>query len=277
MRDPRSLRLDLPHVAQAVGQAPGVGLGELAKLRPQRHGQRAGVRCYAEARRASVSRPGNDLAPRFCWSNALTASAGNRGARPTRRWLVLATTMAVPALALPSLLDNAEASDSLWKLLRGGGQVILMRHADTTPGVGDPLGFRLDDCATQRNLTEAGRQAARRIGAAFRDGGIPVGPVLSSRWCRCLETARLAFGRSEPWAPLDSNFEDRSREPERTAAIRARASQWTGKDTLILVTHGANIVPLTGSQPSPGEFFVLTPEGGGRFRVAGRLPSSALP
>ena len=161
-------------------------------------------------------------------------------------------------------------------MLRGGGQIVLMRHTTTTPGVGDPPGFRLDDCATQRNLTEAGRQEARRIGAAFQDRGIPIGRVLSSRWYRCMETARLAFGRAEHWAALDSNFEDRNREPERTAAIRARANQRPESGNLILVTHGANIVPITGSQPAPGEFFVLTPEGGGRFRIAGRLAPSAL-
>lgn len=189
------------------------------------------------------------------------------------------TAMAATALGLALLATPAAAlaaSETLWDLLRGGGQIVLMRHAITTPGVGDPPGFRLGDCATQRNLTEAGRQEARRIGSVFQDRGIPVGRVLSSRWCRCMETARLAFGRAEHWAALDSNFEDRNREPERTAAIRARASQRPEGGNLILVTHGANIVPLTGSQPAPGEFFVLTPEGGGRFRIAGRLAPSAL-
>jgi phosphohistidine phosphatase SixA len=183
--------------------------------------------------------------------------------------LGLVLLLATPGVALA-------ANEALWELLRGGGQILLMRHATTTPGVGDPPGFRLDDCATQRNLTEAGRQEARRIGAVFRDRGIPVGRVLSSRWCRCMETARLAFGRAEHWPALDSNFEDRHREPERTAAIRGRASQRVENGNLILVTHGTNIAPITGSQPAPGEFFILTPEGGGRFRVAGRLAPSSL-
>jgi phosphohistidine phosphatase SixA len=185
-----------------------------------------------------------------------------------------AVALCLALLAHPAAAGAA--NEALWELLRGGGQVVLMRHASTTPGVGDPPGFRLEDCATQRNLTEAGRQEARRIGAVFQDRGVPVGRVLSSRWCRCLETARLAFGRAEHWASLDSNFEDRSREPERTAAIRARASQRVERGNLILVTHGANIAPVTGSQPTPGEFFVLTPEGGGRFRIAGRLAPAAL-
>ena len=116
------------------------------------------------------------------------------------------------ALCALSLLapTSAGADEALWALLRGGGQVVLMRHATTTPGVGDPPGFRLGDCPTQRNLTDAGRDEARRIGAAFRSRDVPVGRVLSSRWCRCLETAQLAFGRAEPWDALDSIFEDRA-------------------------------------------------------------------
>ena len=85
--------------------------------------------------------------------------------------------LALLVLAAPSL---AIADEAIWELLRGGGQVVLMRHAVTTPGVGDPAGFRLDDCATQRNLTDAGREDARRVGAAFRARSIPIGHVLSS-------------------------------------------------------------------------------------------------
>jgi broad specificity phosphatase PhoE len=181
--------------------------------------------------------------------------------------------MALSFLAPTSVV----ADEALWTLLRGGGQIVLMRHATTTPGVGDPAGFRLGECATQRNLTDAGRDEARRIGAAFRARAVPVGRVLSSHWCRCLETARLAFGRAEPWEPLDSIFEDRAREPERTRAVGGAAGERPAGGNLILVTHGANIAALTGINPAPGEFLVLSAEPGGRFRVAGRLAPAALP
>src|SRR5256885_17206726 len=88
----------------------------------------------------------------------------------------------------------APVDEQTWGLPKGGGQVILIRHAITTPGVGDPPGMRLDDCSTQRNLTDEGRRDARRLGAGFDARGIVVDRVLSSPWCRCLETARLAFG-----------------------------------------------------------------------------------
>jgi broad specificity phosphatase PhoE len=181
-------------------------------------------------------------------------------------------------LALVGLLllaRPAGGAEDLWALLRAGGQVVVMRHAVTTSGVGDPPGYRLDACATQRNLTEGGRDEARRVGAAFRERGIPVGDVRSSRWCRCLETARIAFGRAEPWDPLDSIFDDRSQEPQRTRAVRALAGARPAGGNLVLVTHAVNIRALTGISPAPAEFVVLTPEGDGRFRVAGRLAPAA--
>ena len=190
-----------------------------------------------------------------------------------RRPLAIGPLVGLLALWLPSA---AAASDAVWNLLRGGGQVVLMRHAVTTPGVGDPAGFRLDDCATQRNLTGAGREEARRVGAAFRARDIPVGRVLSSRWCRCLETARLAFGRAEAWADgLDSLFEERAKDRERTATLRRFVSTRPTSGNLVLVTHGANIRSLTGIQPAPGELVVLTP-GGSDFRVSGRIAPAAL-
>jgi broad specificity phosphatase PhoE len=145
-----------------------------------------------------------------------------------------------------------------------------MRHATTEPGVGDPPGFRLDDCATQRKLSETGREEARHISAVFRARGVPIGRVLSSRWCRCLETARLAFGTVEPWPSLDSFFNDRSREPEQTRILRRLVAQHPTSGNLILVTHRVNISALIGHLPAPGEMIILTPRGD-NFRVAGRL------
>ena len=161
--------------------------------------------------------------------------------------------------------------EGLWDLLKAGGQVAVIRHASTEPGIGDPPGFRLDDCSTQRNLSAAGREEARRIGAAFRDRGVPVGRVLSSRWCRCLETARLAFGSAEPWAPLDSFFDDRSREADQTRRVRQLAGEHPASGNLVLVSHQVNITALSGIAPVQGEMIVLTPSGDGKFKIAGRL------
>jgi broad specificity phosphatase PhoE len=178
----------------------------------------------------------------------------------------------VIALALATL---ARADESAWALLRGGGQIVLVRHATTTPGVGDPAGFRLGDCATQRNLSDEGRREARDLGAAFRARGIPVAAVLSSRWCRCLETARLAFGEPTPWPALDSQFHDASGAREQNRAVRERIAAHRGPGNLVLVTHGTNIANWTGIHPAQGEALVLTPGPDG-FRVAGRLPPGEL-
>lgn len=120
-----------------------------------------------------------------------------------------ATVVCGALLAFVALLSRpspALADETLWSLLKKGGQVVLMRHAVTTPGVGDPPDFRLDDCSTQRNLTDDGRRDARRVGAAFRARGVVVEDVLSSPWCRCLETATLAFGRAENSTALSNLF-----------------------------------------------------------------------
>jgi len=179
---------------------------------------------------------------------------------------------ALAAVLLVASPGGVAASEALWDLLKAGGQVVLLRHTTTTPGVGDPPGFRVEDCASQRNLSEQGREEARRIGAAFRARGIPVGRVLSSRFCRCLETARLAFGRAEPHPPLDNLFHDRSREPERAAAIRALAGERQTLGDAILVTHGINIAAAIGISPAQGEMIVITPRGHGTFEVRGRIP-----
>lgn len=183
----------------------------------------------------------------------------------------------VLALSLLSTPVAGSSHEALWALLQDGGQVVVIRHALTEPGVGDPPGFRLDDCQTQRNLSAVGREDAKHIGAAFQRHGVPIGQVLSSRWCRCLETARLAFGKAEPWPPLDSFFNDRSREADQTNAVRQRASERPAAGNLILVTHQVNISALTGIFPAAGEMVILTPQGDSLFRVAGRLKPAALP
>jgi phosphohistidine phosphatase SixA len=165
----------------------------------------------------------------------------------------------------------AGASEELWAALKAGGRVVLVRHAVTTPGVGDPPGMRLDDCATQRNLTDEGRRDARRLGEAFQARGIAADRVLSSPWCRCVETARLAFGAAEVWAPLGNLFGRPENRNEQVRDMRALVGEWRSRGNLLLVSHGSTIAALTGVNPDPAEMVVVTPQGGGRFAVSGRL------
>jgi phosphohistidine phosphatase SixA len=162
----------------------------------------------------------------------------------------------------------AQADDALWSRLRDGGLVVMIRHA-TAPGVGDPPGFRLGDCATQRNLSDEGRAEARRIGEAFRRERVPIAEVRSSEWCRCRETAALAFGSYAGWPSINSFFGDRTDEPERTAAVRAVRPP-PGRN-IVLVTHQVNITAASGVYPASGEIVVLQPGGADRLEVVGRL------
>jgi broad specificity phosphatase PhoE len=188
------------------------------------------------------------------------------------RWSLVACM----ALTLAAAATPARADDALWTLLQGGGQVIVLRHAATDQTFGDPPGFRLDDCSTQRNLIDRGREQARRLGEVLRARGVPIGRVLSSQWCRCLETARLAFGRVEPWPALNGGPRDPERVAARMRELRAQLAMPPSDGTLVLVTHGFNIRDATGEMPVEGGMIVFTPLGGDRFTVAGRLTPGDL-
>ena len=180
--------------------------------------------------------------------------------------------LSVVLLALLAARPAAAADDeTTWKLLAGGGQAVLIRHAITTPGVGDPPGMRLHECSTQRNLTDEGRAHARRVGEAFRARKIPVDRVMSSPWCRCLETARLAFGPPEVWTALGNLFDRPQNRAEQVAQMQAFVGGLRRTGNVVLVSHGSTIAALTGVNPDPAEIVVLTPQGGTRFTVAGRL------
>jgi broad specificity phosphatase PhoE len=169
------------------------------------------------------------------------------------------------------------ADDALWALLRGGGQVVLLRHAATDMEQRDEIGAPLTDCARQRNLTEDGREDARLIGAVFRARGIPVGRVLSSGYCRCMETAQLAFGRAESWLALQEALTNRPLQEARLAEIRALAAEPPTDGNLVLVSHQYPIRLLAGVKIGEGELLVLTPRGAGEFVIAGRIPLEELP
>ena len=169
-----------------------------------------------------------------------------------------------------------EGGPALWRRLQGGGYVVLMRHAATVPGVGDPPGFKLDQCSTQRNLSESGRKDAQQIGAAFRRHGIPVADVLSSRWCRCTDTARLAFDRVEPVRMLDSVFTEDAKARQRNLDdTRAFLAGYKNPGNLVLVTHDVNIRAMVDEYASQGEMIVASVEPGGTLRVVGRFQLTA--
>lgn len=178
-------------------------------------------------------------------------------------------------LAFVAVLSPAFAADEPWAALREGGKVVLIRHAATAGGAGDPPGFRLEDCATQRNLTEKGRAEAVATGERIRREKVPVAKVISSEWCRCRDTAALMnLGVPvETDATFNNAYRLRDRRDELTRGARAVIGAWKGPGALVVVTHGANILPLTGFQPAEGEMIVVEPEPApdGTLRVVGRI------
>ena len=173
----------------------------------------------------------------------------------------------------------AEDPAVLWALLKDGGRVALVRHAATIGGAGDPPGFRLEDCATQRNLVPQGREDAKALGKRFRAHGIKVGKVLSSEWCRCRDTAALMNLGAVEIAPTFNNaFTLRDRVGELTAGARAIIAAWTEPGTLVVVTHGANILPLTGVTPEEGGMVIVKPDpdSAAKLRTLGRIPPLPL-
>ena len=190
----------------------------------------------------------------------------------TRRVIVAALcALAAVVAAAPALADEGAA----WAALRAGGVVALMRHGDA-PGAGDPPGWRLDDCATQRNLSERGRAEAGAAGARLRDAHIAIDRVVSSPWCRCVETAKLAAVGTVDVEPAFANAFVLAHERE---SLRARglaiASGWRGRGVLLVVTHGENIRALTGRSPATAEIVVVAPGADGALREIGSLPAPA--
>jgi phosphohistidine phosphatase SixA len=184
----------------------------------------------------------------------------------TRAILCLFCSLAAAASATA---DEAAA----WAALRQGGQVALMRHTLAPGGAGDPPGFKLDDCATQRNLSDEGRADARAVGALLRERGVAIDKVLSSPWCRCLDTARLLDLGPVEIAPTFSNaFVLSDQRDELTAGARAVIGAWKGPGTLLVVTHGANVQALTGDSPESGEIVVVAADVDGTIREVGRIP-----
>jgi broad specificity phosphatase PhoE len=184
-----------------------------------------------------------------------------------RRGFVLG---ALALLAAP----RARASEAaLLAQMRRGGLVLFMRHA-SADGIGDPPGFSLRDCATQRLLSQRGRDEARRIGERLRAEKVPIARVYTSPWCRCRDTAMLAFGKAEDWEPLSSFFDVPDREAYYAERVRKRISSYGNSKpggNVVMVSHNVNIAALTRLSVQPGDIVVIKPEGCCGMRVLGTL------
>ena len=154
-----------------------------------------------------------------------------------------------------------------------------MRHGATDGNAGDPANFKLGDCTTQRNLSDAGREQSRRVGERLKREHVPIAQVFTSPWCRCRETAMLAFGKAEDWEALSSTFAMPERETEFSERVRKRIGNDSTRKpmhgNIVMMTHNVNIAALTKLSVAPAEIVVVRPDGCCGLRVVTRIAPPA--
>ena len=159
--------------------------------------------------------------------------------------------------------SQLNASDQAWNIAQEGNKIILIRHS-LAPGGGDPAGFKIDDCKTQRNLSKKGVNQSKKIGK------VPIDQVLSSQWCRCKDTAKYAFGDYKEFNALNSTFQSpyNKNEGKQLKELYNYVKKWNGKGkNLVLITHYSIITAVTTAVPSSGEM-VITDK---NFKVLGTI------
>ena len=202
------------------------------------------------------------------------ASRGIAGVVTVLAMLVTSMATLAATAGVPEQ-EHALSGDSLAAALQGGGYVIYFRHADTGPAYLEQ-GVDLKRCDTQRNLNDNGREQAKLIGAQFRKLKIPVGEVLASEFCRCRETADLAFGRHtiEPLLTgVGRSAEAAPRREQATAALKKMlgAKPAPGTNT-VLVSHGYNLWDAEGFHlGTQGEAAIYKPDGKVGYVLVARL------
>jgi phosphohistidine phosphatase SixA len=191
-------------------------------------------------------------------------------ARPDR-WRDAFRLAVFAALLLLAAAPAMAQTPDVYALLRQLGHAAFLRHAATSGAYGDPPGYRLDDCATQRLLVDAGRAQASRTREALAAKGVAFDRVLTSPWCRCKETAVLVTGREAEVMEALANLVGRTE--HRDAQVTALKAYLAGiKDARALfVTHGIVISALVGINPAEGEMVIVRIGTGGVPTVVGRL------
>ena len=152
---------------------------------------------------------------------------------------------------------KADLNQNLINELKQGGKLIFIRHA-YAPGGGDPINFDINVCNTQRNLNNSGRNQADKIGSLFKDNNISTDKVYSSEWCRCKETALIAFNEFETKKFLNSFFSSKFAQNKNSQikSFKKFIKSWDGKKNLIFVTHYVFISEILDYAPSSGEIII---------------------
>ena len=165
--------------------------------------------------------------------------------------------------------SQLNASDQAWNITQEGNKIILIRHS-LAPGGGDPAGFKIGDCKTQRNLSKKGINQSKKIGKLFKKNKVPIDQVLSSQWCRCKDTAKYAFGNYKEFTALNSTFQSpyNKNEEKQLKELYNYVKKWNGSGkNLVFITHYSIITAVTNAVPSSGEIVVADKN----FKVLGTI------
>jgi phosphohistidine phosphatase SixA len=149
------------------------------------------------------------------------------------------------------------SANDLQNIFSGDGKIIFIRHA-YAPGGGDPDGFDISNCASQRNLSKEGITQSKNIGKFFSENNIQIDKVLSSEWCRCKQTAKYAFNKYETKSFLNSFFSAKfaSNKNKQINDLKKYINEWSGDNNLVLVTHYVTIQEVLNIAPSSGEIII---------------------
>ena len=170
-----------------------------------------------------------------------------------------------------SSLQAQIPENDLWRSLKRGESFVMIRHAEA-PGIGDPKNFELDDCSTQRNLSDEGLDQADQIGRLFRSNGVVRAQVYTSEWCRCKDTStQLNLGKVNSLSLLNSFFNSYSRKSVQTSALEDWLDDQFFDTPLILVTHQVNITAFTEVYPESGEIVFIQRSDKGDYEVLGTI------
>ena len=152
---------------------------------------------------------------------------------------------------------KADSKHNIISELKKGGKLIFIRHA-YAPGGGDPENFDIDNCATQRNLNDSGRMQSNKIGDFFKKNNIPLGKVFSSEWCRCKDTASIAFKKFETKSFLNSFFSEQFAKNKKNQIndFHKFIDEWDKNQNLIFITHYVVISEILNYAPSSGEIVI---------------------
>ncbi len=153
--------------------------------------------------------------------------------------------------------NQVKSNENIINSLKEGGKIIFIRHA-LAPGNGDPENFDINDCSSQRNLSNKGINQSKIIGKFFLQNKIKIDKVLSSEWCRCKDTAYHSFKNFETFNALNSFYDIKfaQNKKKQIKELKNYIKKWNSDKNLVLVTHYVVILEMLGQSVSSGEIVI---------------------